>query len=460
MRTPRPTTFVLSAMVLLLPLTAAAESRLALVVGNTDYRALPPLRTAAVDARQLGAALEQLGFETRLGIDLDAAAFRQAVQDAAQDASGAEALVIAYFGHGQQVDQLSYLLPTDFGTATTPDVQLDSIALHTVLQAASQAAVGIVLVDAGRATGLEMVGAELGLAIPRSLPPGVIVGFSAEPGTVIEDDFLFQSAYGSALAASVGEPDLALGDLLLRVRQVVLNDTGGAQRPAVYGPVETVAFSFNPAPTQPMAEVDPAPYAEAPDEAAEAPESIAETMAPPAEASEAILESAVRPAMEPVPDDPAAPALADEPTVLDPVHASPATEPSEPVVGNAPAEPETQVSPRADDVADAATEEPVVSADPAIAALPADAGDPTPVEEDALRQSPAEDSTLTAEERRAVQRSLRTLGLYDYPIDAIFGPVTRAGIRAFQDEIGAEVTGHLSPAQIDRLHALAAERAG
>jgi peptidoglycan hydrolase-like protein with peptidoglycan-binding domain len=90
---------------------------------------------------------------------------------------------------------------------------------------------------------------------------------------------------------------------------------------------------------------------------------------------------------------------------------------------------------------------------------PAPQADARPDEDAALLQSPDRDPPLSAEQRRAVQRSLRILGYYDYYIDAIFGPVTRAGIRAYQERIGAEPTGHLSPAQIDRLHAMA-ERAG
>jgi peptidoglycan hydrolase-like protein with peptidoglycan-binding domain len=78
----------------------------------------------------------------------------------------------------------------------------------------------------------------------------------------------------------------------------------------------------------------------------------------------------------------------------------------------------------------------------------------------AVPPSATADPPLDAGERRDVQRSLRQLGLYDYRIDAIFGPITRAGMRAFQERIGAERTGHLSMEQVELLHEMAAEAGG
>lgn len=533
---PKPwqTCLLAPALALLLPEAAAdAESRVALVVGNTDYRALQPLRTAAVDARQLASALERLGFETTHGVDLGSEEFALALQDLAREAGGADAAVFVYFGHGQQVDALNYLLPTDFGTETTPDVQLDAVALRTAVQAAAQAEVGVVLVDAGRPTGLDIPGAEPGLVRPQSLPPGVVVGFSAEPGETVEGEALFQSVYGAALAEAVTERGLPLGGMLQRVRQSVINDTGGNQRPVVFGPAQTVEFSFNPAPPAPQPRAEAEPEAE-PDAEPEVVEALPEDRAPaglPAqpepdeqptaaevrtapegaaeaaevdhsvEAGEPLIEQAADAAPEahgiemddapridtatpeaapggPDPDidvevdveppDRADTRLAEPPAETvspDALPAEPLAIPTEPGgaasdvdVGEIDPETprETTATPDADGIAPApagAREEVETPERPAPQAAA------RPDEDPALLQSPDRDPPLSAEQRRAVQRSLRILGHYDYYIDAVFGTVTRAGIRAFQERIGAEPTGHLSPAQIDRLHAMA-EQAG
>jgi hypothetical protein len=63
------------------------------------------------------------------------------------------------------------------------------------------------------------------------------------------------------------------------------------------------------------------------------------------------------------------------------------------------------------------------------------------------------DAQLTPGERRAVQRSLRRLGLFDGPEDGRFGPGLRTAVREFQARAGAVATGYLTAQQMAELHA-------
>jgi len=54
-------------------------------------------------------------------------------------------------------------------------------------------------------------------------------------------------------------------------------------------------------------------------------------------------------------------------------------------------------------------------------------------------------------ERRLVQEALKRVGYYAGPVDGIFGPETRAGIRRYQFEIGAEMTGSITGEQAVQL---------
>jgi len=89
------------------------------------------------------------------------------------------------------------------------------------------------------------------------------------------------------------------------------------------------------------------------------------------------------------------------------------------------------------------------------------AGAPAPVEPKAAAAAPMPASTapeqlpdeaqMTEFDRRKVQGALVRLGYYSIPVDGVFGPETRAAIRRYQHEIGADMTGRLTGAQATKL---------
>lgn len=72
---------------------------------------------------------------------------------------------------------------------------------------------------------------------------------------------------------------------------------------------------------------------------------------------------------------------------------------------------------------------------------PAPAGAPTMPDE----------AHYTVLDRRRVQAALKLLGYYNGPVDAVFGPATRTAIRAYQHDLGTEMTGTLTPREATRL---------
>lgn len=62
-----------------------------------------------------------------------------------------------------------------------------------------------------------------------------------------------------------------------------------------------------------------------------------------------------------------------------------------------------------------------------------------------------EERAMTEADRRRVQQALARMGYYVGAADGAFGPNTRAAIRRYQFELGAELTGTLTPVQTGRL---------
>src|SRR5262245_53106841 len=101
---------------------AAAEKRVALVVGNSDYRFAPALANPRNDAVDVDTSLKSLGFETVMATDLDHAAMNEVLDRFSRMVSGADIAVVFYAGHGMQFLGKNYLLPVDARLTNAEDV--------------------------------------------------------------------------------------------------------------------------------------------------------------------------------------------------------------------------------------------------------------------------------------------------------------------------------------------------
>ena len=102
----------------LLPQTASAERRVALVVGNSGYAHAAALRNPGNDATDVAETLKRLGFEVLLGRDLDQQSFAKTIEQFARALDDAEIGLFFYAGHGLQMNDKNYLVSTNAGSRT------------------------------------------------------------------------------------------------------------------------------------------------------------------------------------------------------------------------------------------------------------------------------------------------------------------------------------------------------
>jgi hypothetical protein len=92
---------------------AAAENRVALVIGNSAYEHAPRLPNPVNDANDVGAALKRDGFETIVATDLNKSAMEEAAIRFAKAARDADVAIFYYSGHALQFAGVNYLAPVD-----------------------------------------------------------------------------------------------------------------------------------------------------------------------------------------------------------------------------------------------------------------------------------------------------------------------------------------------------------
>ena len=131
---------LVAAVLLLICQPAFAGKRVALVVGDSAYQNVPPLRNPANDAAMMEITFRQAGFDVvDARHDLSAQETRQALRQFADSAQDADIAVIYYAGHGVEVDGINYLIPVDARLERDNDVFDEALPLDRVLLAVEPA---------------------------------------------------------------------------------------------------------------------------------------------------------------------------------------------------------------------------------------------------------------------------------------------------------------------------------
>ena len=137
---------------------AAAQQRLALVVGVDRYENLPPDQNPAKavrDARAIGAALETLGFDVEIAENIDRSDFYRAWRRFVTRVRPGDMATLYFSGLGVEQSGVNYLLPSDTpgeGNDSEQVLRDGSINLHRLYEDLHlrMPQAGLVIVDACR----------------------------------------------------------------------------------------------------------------------------------------------------------------------------------------------------------------------------------------------------------------------------------------------------------------------
>ncbi|GLS23641.1 hypothetical protein GCM10007874_66620 [Labrys miyagiensis] len=229
--------------------------RVALVIGNSGYRAVAHLPNPASDAQLVGDALRQAGVDVTVALDLDRAAMVSALRAFSRKADNSDWAMIYYAGHGMELDGTNYLIPIDATLETDRDVPDETLSLDRVLSAVSGARqLKLVILDACRnnpfAQQMKLTVAKR--AVTRGLSrvepmDATMVVYSAKEGTTAEDGDGANSVFAASISKRIVEPGVEINKVFRLVTRDVLSETGNRQQPFVYGSLPPDDFILVPA---------------------------------------------------------------------------------------------------------------------------------------------------------------------------------------------------------------------
>lgn len=223
-------------------LAAVKEKRVALVIGNSAYENVSRLANPKNDAADMSVALTDIGFDVTKIEDADFAEMRKALRQFSKKARSARIALVYFAGHGMEVDRQNYLIPTDAVLASDQDIEYEAISIDLLNRSVSGASgLSMILLDACRNNPFasKMKTENSTRSIGRGLAPvepniGSLISYAAREGTTADDGDGRNSPYTKALLNHIKEPGVDVRRIFDKVRDSVMEETGGVQQPFVY----------------------------------------------------------------------------------------------------------------------------------------------------------------------------------------------------------------------------------
>jgi tetratricopeptide (TPR) repeat protein len=251
-QSPTPRTSTTPGAAAPVPSLPGGAARVALVIGNSNYRNAGALPNPKHDAEAVSKALNAVGFQVVIGQDLSREQLASLLKEFSAMADSAEWAVIYYAGHGIELGGSNYVVPVDAKFTTDRDVSFEAVTLEQVVQSVEGASkLRLVILDACRdnpfsqkmirSSGLRSIGKGLGNIEPEGT---TLVAYAAKHGQTADDGTGKNSPYALALTRAIQTPGLEINQVFRKVHDDVMAATGKRQQPFTYGALPSEPFFF------------------------------------------------------------------------------------------------------------------------------------------------------------------------------------------------------------------------
>lgn len=219
-------------------LISQEEKRLALVIGNASYEK-GVLKNPVNDAELVAKTLDSLNFDVILKKNLEyRSQFVRAIREFGQKRAEYDVAFVYYAGHGIQVDNENFLLPTKEEFLSEDDVLDFGVSVQNVLRylESESEKVNILILDACRDNPFEVkwnaTRSLKGSGLAKIPPPtGSLIAFSTDAGSIAADGEGVNSIYSKSLCKNLKLKEISIDQVFRNVRSDVLKYSGNKQRP-------------------------------------------------------------------------------------------------------------------------------------------------------------------------------------------------------------------------------------
>ena len=229
------------------------EKRLALVIGNANYEK-GALKNPVNDAKLIAKTLDSLGFEVLEYYNLKTQReLKNAIRKFGIKRDSADVGFVYYAGHGVQIKNENYLLPTQEPFDSEIDIEDYAVSVQAILRylGAKTNQVNILVLDACRDNPFEsnwkttrsIKGGGLAKVPP---PTGSLIAFSTDAGKTAADGDNINSIYTRSLSKNMLIEGINIDQVFRNVRSEVLKDSKGEQRPVEFTQLTGQEFFLNP----------------------------------------------------------------------------------------------------------------------------------------------------------------------------------------------------------------------
>lgn len=224
---------LVSVLLVMLPASqVAAQTRRALVIGNSAYTEAP-LPCAARDANDMAYALRSLGFSVTKKENISHREMENAIRAFGAEVQPGEQALFYFSGHGAQVQGINYLYPVGMDARSEDEIKYKALPVGMMLDKLERAgsSVNIVILDACRANPYKRFKSlQAGLA-PMQAPRGTLIAYATGPGTVALAAERGNSPYTKHLLLHMRAPGVGVETVFKRVRAGILEETNNRQVP-------------------------------------------------------------------------------------------------------------------------------------------------------------------------------------------------------------------------------------